>query len=88
LHFNDVFRKNGYSAVNYQLRDEESTGGMGFWELPAHTRNSPEEGNSAGNYQLIYDDSDRYDQIVWEILRTVTSPGSAAPNPLYNQCHL
>jgi hypothetical protein len=33
-----IYLKNFYSAVNYQLRDEESTGGIGFrWKLLTHT---------------------------------------------------
>jgi hypothetical protein len=49
----------GESARNYHLIDEESTEGR---EIPpgitsSYTRNPPEEGDSTGNYQLIYSDS-------------------------------
>jgi hypothetical protein len=72
---------NGVSGGNYHLMDEESTGGM---VMPpgiasSWTRNPPEEKDSAGNYQLIYADSDQNER---KILRTVSIPGSAAPNPL------
>jgi hypothetical protein len=54
---------------------------LGFTSLL--TRNPPDEGNSAGKYRLIYENSDQR-----KIFRTVTIPGSAAPNPLYCQCEL
>jgi hypothetical protein len=44
--------------------------------------------NSAGSYQLIYVDSDQWDQNERKILRKVTIPGSAASNPLYCQRQL
>jgi hypothetical protein len=59
-HGQRIYLKNVYSTGNYQLRDKESTRGMGFnQESPVHTysRNAPQEAYSAGNYQLIYTDS-------------------------------
>jgi hypothetical protein len=54
-------RINSDSAGNYELIDVESTVRMGF--LPgitiSGTRNPPEEGDSTGNYQLIYSSSGR-----------------------------
>jgi hypothetical protein len=36
-HGRGIHQRNGYSAWNYQLMDDESTGGMGFLrESPAH----------------------------------------------------
>jgi hypothetical protein len=60
------------SAKNYQLIDEESTQGKAFY------RELPAH----------YADSGRYDQNARKVLRTVTIPGSAAPNPIYWQCQL
>jgi hypothetical protein len=38
-HRQAIHRKKGYYAGNYQLRDEESTRGMGFHrKLPAHSQ--------------------------------------------------
>jgi hypothetical protein len=49
------------TAGNYQLIDVESTVRMGFPPVitSSGTRNQPEEGDSTGNYQLIYSDSGR-----------------------------
>jgi hypothetical protein len=49
------------SVGNYQLIDVESTIRMGFPPgiISSGARNPPEEGDSTGNYQLIYSDSGR-----------------------------
>jgi hypothetical protein len=52
---------NSDSAGNYQLIDFESTVRMDFLPVitSSGTRNPPEEGDSFGNYKLIYSDSGR-----------------------------
>jgi hypothetical protein len=52
---------NNESAGKYQLIDVESTVRMGFLLgiTSSGTINPPEEGDSTGNYQLIYSDSGR-----------------------------
>jgi hypothetical protein len=62
------------SVGNYQLIDEESTGRTVFPPgiASSGTRNPPEEWNSAGNNQLMEADSERQDQNVQKILKTVT----------------
>jgi hypothetical protein len=54
----------------------ESTVRMGFPPgiASSGTRNPPEEGDSTGNYQLIYSESGRLNQNSPKILRTVTIP--------------
>jgi hypothetical protein len=47
--------------------------------------NPAEEGDSNGNYQLIYSDSGRLDLNSRKILRIVTIPGFAASNLIYWQ---
>jgi hypothetical protein len=50
---------NGYSTRNYQLKDEESIGRMAIPQgiASSETMNPPEEWDSAGNYQLIDEES-------------------------------
>jgi hypothetical protein len=47
------------------------------------TRNPSEEGDSTGNYQLIYSDLGREDKNSLKILQMVTIPGSADSNLIY-----
>jgi hypothetical protein len=80
----------GDSAGNYFRMDEDSIRAMliPLGITSSWTRNPPKKGDSAGNRQLIYADSDRQDQSARKILRTVTIPGSATSNPLYCRCQL
>jgi hypothetical protein len=77
---------------NYQLIDEESTGKMVFplGITSSGMKNSPEEWDTAGNNQLMEADSDRQDQNLLKILKTVseTMSGSATTTFIYYESQL
>jgi hypothetical protein len=84
-----IHRKNGYSAGNYQLKEEESTGGMGFCpKLPAHRQGFhsrtgiPPEISSSWTLTQTGKIKKR------KKLPMVTISGSATPNLLYYKCQL
>jgi hypothetical protein len=69
-HERGIYRRNGWSAWNCQLLDEES-----FWRLfippgipSSETRNLPEEWDSVGNYQLIDEECIREIGFRWKLL--------------------
>jgi hypothetical protein len=77
-HVQGFLRRNVYSTRNYQLLDRESTGGIVIWQgiTSSWGRNPYEEWDSAGNHQIIDCYLDPNDQNAWQILQTVTIPGS------------
>jgi hypothetical protein len=55
-----AMKQPGGMIWNYQLRDEESIGGMGFrWKLLLIDKNTLEEWHSVGNFLLMDADSDQ-----------------------------